>query len=632
MKKSNEIFASADFPVIVARSKNSREDTRVRTFNCKDSGVAVISNYMANPYSPITGGKLVPQDKKLLTLTASEIDKLEKLGVCPNCGAELRAHASVANNLGNAKFHCVVCGEELIVEESGDPEGFLDKLADNYDTVEDRMNPAQEDQTTQMIDKESDVVTAEEEVPAEEPVAEETIEEVVEAPEEEVVESECAPNKEDTTPSTDQTTQMENVEADVTETLPDSAANDPETTQMEPVEAETNPLETNSVDLSYDERYTQAIMKAVASESEAIVEYEQILALEPNVSKESLVNLFHDTLIDIKNEEIKHFAQLNTQLSKDPSLKNSYERGKEEANSGVDKSSEEKQEESVYNKEESGCNKGKEESVCNKGKVESGEEPCEDFASDPEVEEPKDEEIRVDMLSRCQAGLNTKKIEVVSSGKDTFYYVMVANKPVATLHRSRAIAEVQDIFDNKNLLTQALVASIEKDGINKTTLSNFGLVPMVLKVKASEAVQKAVDDKVAEMTTQMELASDQLEEDYQQSLGIAAVAVNKNLFDDTKNVLAEDLIDNLEGIGVEDAREIVESSFKKCGEEYLRTIVAKAHEFKNKSAEVRNELANTVIASNFKSGKINMEHKAIASVKESLDQEEVAKYRSLFKR
>ena len=112
------------------------------------------------------------------------------------------------------------------------------------------------------------------------------------------------------------------------------------------VETETNPLETNSVDLSYDERYTQAIMKAVASESGAIVEYEQILALEPNVSKESLVNLFHDTLIDIKNEEIKHLAQLNTQLSKAPSLKNSYEHGKEEANSGIDKSSEEKQEES----------------------------------------------------------------------------------------------------------------------------------------------------------------------------------------------------------------------------------------------------------------------------------------------
>ena len=154
MRKSNETFASANFPVIVARSKDSREDIKVRTFNCKDSGVAVISNYMAKPFSPITGGKLVPQDKKLLTLSAAEVDKLEKLGVCPNCGSELRAHASVANKLDNAKFHCVVCGEELMVEESGDPEGFLDKLADNYDAVEDRMDPAQEDQTTQMIDKE----------------------------------------------------------------------------------------------------------------------------------------------------------------------------------------------------------------------------------------------------------------------------------------------------------------------------------------------------------------------------------------------------------------------------------------------------------------------------------------------
>lgn len=534
MKKSNEIFASANFPVIVARSKNSREDIKVRTFSCKDSGVAVISNYMANPYSPITGGKLAPQDKKLLTLTAAEVDKLEELGVCPNCGAELRAHASVANSLENAKFHCVVCGEELMVEESGDPEGFLDKLAENYDEAEDKMDTTAEE-TTQMIDKEIDPATADE--PSE--PAEVAVEEVV-------IKSSEVEDKPAEEEAEDQTTQMENVEAEVTDELPESAANDPETTQMEPVEAD----------------ITEELPESAADDAET--------------------------------------TQMDTEAGC----------GKVESEEGTEEDlGEEFAPETVA-----------EETTEEAPAEETPEAPAED----------KDEEIRVDMLSRCQAGLNTKKIEVVSSGKPTFYYVMVANKPVATLHRSRAIAEVQDIFDNKNLLTQALVASIEKDGINKTTLSNFGLVPMILKVKASEAVQKAVDDKVAEMTTQMEAASDQLEEDYQQSLGIAAVAVNKNLFDDTKNVLAEDLIENLEGIGVEDARDIVESSFKKCGEEYLRTIVAKAHEFKNKSADVRNELANTVIASNFKSGKINMEHKAVASVKESLKDEEVAKYRSLF--
>lgn len=112
------------------------------------------------------------------------------------------------------------------------------------------------------------------------------------------------------------------------------------------VEADINPLEVNSVDLSYDEQYVQAVMKAVASESGAIVEYEQILALEPNVTKDSLVELLHDTLVDIKNEEVKHLAQLNTKLSEVPGLKDSYKDGEEEAETGEDKeNSEDKNEE-----------------------------------------------------------------------------------------------------------------------------------------------------------------------------------------------------------------------------------------------------------------------------------------------
>ena len=118
-------------------------------------------------------------------------------------------------------------------------------------------------------------------------------------------------------------------------------------------EVDINPLEANSVDLSYDEQYVQAIMKAVASESGAIVEYEQILALEPNVTKDSLVELFHDTLVDIKDEEIKHLAQLNTQLSKAPSLKDSYRDGKEEADSGEDKSEKSSDEDNKEEQKES---------------------------------------------------------------------------------------------------------------------------------------------------------------------------------------------------------------------------------------------------------------------------------------
>lgn len=117
-------------------------------------------------------------------------------------------------------------------------------------------------------------------------------------------------------------------------------------------EADINPLDVNSVDLTYDEQYVQAITKAVASESGAIVEYEQIMAIEQHVTSKSLVNLFHDTLEDIKDEEVKHLAQLNEKLSQAPSLKDAYKDGEEEAESGIDKEKSEnddveKQEESM---------------------------------------------------------------------------------------------------------------------------------------------------------------------------------------------------------------------------------------------------------------------------------------------
>ena len=102
-------------------------------------------------------------------------------------------------------------------------------------------------------------------------------------------------------------------------------------------ETDANPLEVNQIDLSYDKQYVEAILKAIASETGAIVEYEQILSIESKISDKNLVNLFHDTLIDIKNEEIKHLAQLNEKVSQAPDLKEKYADGVEEAKSGEDK-------------------------------------------------------------------------------------------------------------------------------------------------------------------------------------------------------------------------------------------------------------------------------------------------------
>lgn len=117
-------------------------------------------------------------------------------------------------------------------------------------------------------------------------------------------------------------------------------------------EAEVNPLETNGLDLSYDEQYKQAILKAVASEASATTEYSQILALEEKVSNKELVEHFHDTLEDLKNEEIKHIAQLTTKIGEIPDMREAYNAGVEEANSGDEVSLETKEDDSKENNTE----------------------------------------------------------------------------------------------------------------------------------------------------------------------------------------------------------------------------------------------------------------------------------------
>lgn len=107
-------------------------------------------------------------------------------------------------------------------------------------------------------------------------------------------------------------------------------------------ETDTNPLETNGLDLSYDEQYKQAILKAIGSEVNASVEYDQIIALEPKVSNKDLVERFHELLIHLRDEEIGHVSALTTKVSEIPDMKVAFEAGKKEAE-GKEHSSEDKE-------------------------------------------------------------------------------------------------------------------------------------------------------------------------------------------------------------------------------------------------------------------------------------------------
>lgn len=82
--------------------------------------------------------------------------------------------------------------------------------------------------------------------------------------------------------------------------------------------------------------YRDAILNAAKSESEAIEEYEGILKMEEQTDKE-IVDLFHETIIHIRDEEKAHFQMLTEALSKFPGF--DVEKELEDAKSKEEKES-----------------------------------------------------------------------------------------------------------------------------------------------------------------------------------------------------------------------------------------------------------------------------------------------------
>jgi hypothetical protein len=83
--------------------------------------------------------------------------------------------------------------------------------------------------------------------------------------------------------------------------------------------------------------YREAILKAVAEEDDAINTYDAILKLEEQADKEA-VDLFHDMIIHIKDEEKAHFQMLTEGLSKFPGfdVEKELEKAKQEESALVE--------------------------------------------------------------------------------------------------------------------------------------------------------------------------------------------------------------------------------------------------------------------------------------------------------
>lgn len=101
-------------------------------------------------------------------------------------------------------------------------------------------------------------------------------------------------------------------------------------------EAAINPLDVHSESIPADAAYKQAILAIVGSEGNAYTEYDQVLALEKDVTDKNLVNIFHDMLIHFRDEEMGHASGIMSGIKQVPDMHDAYIAGEEEAKTGKD--------------------------------------------------------------------------------------------------------------------------------------------------------------------------------------------------------------------------------------------------------------------------------------------------------
>lgn len=105
-------------------------------------------------------------------------------------------------------------------------------------------------------------------------------------------------------------------------------------------EGDANPLDTAVTETTADELVMQSILKAIASESGAICEYNQILTLIENANSLPDKDKIKATVEDIKHEEEKHLEQLHECAKLFDGLKDGLEDGAKEFDEGEDNTKE----------------------------------------------------------------------------------------------------------------------------------------------------------------------------------------------------------------------------------------------------------------------------------------------------
>lgn len=194
---------------------------------------------------------------------------------------------------------------------------------------------------------------------------------------------------------------------------------------------------------------------------------------------------------------------------------------------------------------------------------------------------------------------NLVDIDGIKDSEDDLVFASVGNTKMA-IHANRIIATINeeaakqlaadDIYLD-DAYDEATMAEVKSVGL-RAGLRRMGYTLATVTVKSSAQVKANVARLTASATAEMKAKVEARDKVMQDSLILAAVGLNRNIFKDYENTLRNELVASLQNAGVRNASRIVRAAFEKYGTDYSKKLMTIASDIADLPEETREGLAS----------------------------------------
>lgn len=176
-------------------------------------------------------------------------------------------------------------------------------------------------------------------------------------------------------------------------------------------------------------------------------------------------------------------------------------------------------------------------------------------------------------------------------------HVIKSNRIIASMTADTAeLNQVADVYLDDDF-DEAVVSECTLKGL-RAGLRSMGFTLATVKIKQNAHVSASVAKATAEVKAS--LAKEQADHDkvMQQSLAIASVGLNRNMFKDQQNTLRQELTAQFEALGIRNASRIVKAAFADYGVDYAKKLLVIANDVAKMPEQTRDSLAASLDMTN----------------------------------